>query len=151
MKQDQEDSKRYEDIINLPHPTTLYRPRMPIRDRGAQFAPFAALNGHEDAILETARQTNEFKELNEDELNLLNYKLQSIMERNKEFVTVEIVYFKEDAFKSGGSFEKYTGIIKKIDTYRGEIVFTDKTRIEIKTIMDLKEVEGLGPEDNEKK
>lgn len=140
MKQDQQDEKCYDDIISLPHPTVLYRPRMSVRDRGAQFAPFAALNGHGDAIIETARQTNEFKELDEDELELLNYKLQRIMERNNE-AAVDIVYFKEDEYKSGGSFETYTGIIKKVDPYEGELVFVDKTRIKIKNIINFNEVE----------
>lgn len=49
----------YKDIINLPHPTSKRHPRMPIYDRAAQFSPFAALTGYEEAIKETARQTDE--------------------------------------------------------------------------------------------
>ena len=47
----------YDDIINLPHPTSQRHPRMPIRDRAAIFSPFAALSGHGAAIAETARVT----------------------------------------------------------------------------------------------
>ena len=47
----------YDDIINLPHPTSARHPRMPIADRAAIFSPFAALGGHGAAIEETARLT----------------------------------------------------------------------------------------------
>ena len=47
---------RYDDIIELPHPDPDLRrhPRMPIADRAAQFAPFAALTGFGEAIDDTA-------------------------------------------------------------------------------------------------
>ena len=51
----------YDDIINLPHPTSKRHPRMPIRDRAAIFSPFAALSGHGAAIAETARLTEQKK------------------------------------------------------------------------------------------
>ncbi len=46
----------YEDIINLPHPTSKIHQRMTMQQRAAQFAPFAALTGHDEAIDETARK-----------------------------------------------------------------------------------------------
>ena len=49
----------YDDIIHLPHHVSQNHPQMPLRDRAAQFAPFAALTGYEEAIKETARQTME--------------------------------------------------------------------------------------------
>ena len=54
-----QDNHRYDDIINLPNPTSKKHPRMSLYDRAAQFSPFAALTGHEAAIKETARQTDE--------------------------------------------------------------------------------------------
>ena len=47
--------KNYDDIINLPCPTSKRHPRMAMIDRAAQFAPFAALTGYDDAITETGR------------------------------------------------------------------------------------------------
>ena len=44
----------YDDIIHLPHPVSRNHPPMPMRDRAAQFAPFAALTGFGAAIQETA-------------------------------------------------------------------------------------------------
>ncbi len=49
----------YEDIINLPHYEPKYHPRMSMWNRAAQFAPFAALTGYDDAIKEAAKQTEE--------------------------------------------------------------------------------------------
>ena len=54
-----QDNHKYDDIINLPNPTSKKHPRMSLYDRAAQFSPFAALTGHEAAIKETARQTDE--------------------------------------------------------------------------------------------
>lgn len=53
-------SGKYDDIIDLPHPEPQthprMHPRMPMRDRAAQFAPFAALTGHRAALAETERR-----------------------------------------------------------------------------------------------
>lgn len=55
----------YEDIINMPHHVSPVRPGMSMRDRAAQFAPFAALKGYDEAIEETARLADEKIELSE--------------------------------------------------------------------------------------
>ena len=49
----------YDDIIDLPHPTSARHPRMSMAARAAQFSPFAALSGYEDAVRETARLAEE--------------------------------------------------------------------------------------------
>ena len=46
----------YEDIVDLPHPVSRRHVQMPLRSRAAQFAPFAALTGYDEAIEETARR-----------------------------------------------------------------------------------------------
>ncbi len=40
----------YSDIIHLEHPTSAKHPRMSMEKRAAQFAPFAALVGLDEAI-----------------------------------------------------------------------------------------------------
>lgn len=50
-------NSKYDEIMNLPHHTSKTRPQMPMSDRAAQFAPFAALTGYDDAIRETGRIT----------------------------------------------------------------------------------------------
>lgn len=62
----------YDDIIHLPHHVSQNHPQMPLRDRAAQFAPFAALTGYDDSIAETGRLTTERRELSEQEQNELN-------------------------------------------------------------------------------
>ena len=49
----------YDDIINLPHYEPKHHPRMPMWNRAAQFTPFAALTGYEDAIKDTAQQNED--------------------------------------------------------------------------------------------
>mgnify|MGYP007003742226 CR=1 FL=1 len=57
---------KYEDIINLPHPVSKRHKPMPVENRAAQFAPFAALTGHQAAIEEAARVTDVRMELDEE-------------------------------------------------------------------------------------
>lgn len=59
-------SHRYDDIINLPHHAPASHPRMPLNDRAAQFAPFAALTGHSTAIRNTAEAVEEEMQLGKD-------------------------------------------------------------------------------------
>lgn len=51
--------ENYDDIINLPHHVSKNHPRMSLYQRAAQFAPFAALSGYEDAIREELRMREE--------------------------------------------------------------------------------------------
>lgn len=63
---EEKDLHCYDDIINLPHPTSARHPRMSLHDRAAQFSPFAALTGYDEAIKETARIAEEQVELDKD-------------------------------------------------------------------------------------
>ena len=64
--------EKYKDIINLPHKQSSKRPHMSLLDRAAQFAPFAALVGYDDAIKETGRLTDERIEMSVENLAVLN-------------------------------------------------------------------------------
>ena len=132
-----EDEHRYDDIIELPHHVSRKHPQMPLMDRAAQFAPFAALTGHEAAIKETARLTEEEIELNEDSKALLDLRLQELLEHLAEQPTVTVTYFCPDEKKSGGAYETVTGRVKKVDGYAGELVFMDGRRIALGTIIEL--------------
>ena len=46
----------YDDIINLPHHVSKRHPQMSMWTRAAQFAPFSALTGYEDAIQDAAQE-----------------------------------------------------------------------------------------------
>ena len=94
----------YDDIINLPHPTSAKHPRMPLSDRAAQFAPFAALSGHSAALVETARLTDQRMELDEDARAALDSKQQLLLERIKERPEITVTWFQPDAKKDGGRY-----------------------------------------------
>ena len=133
------DEHRYDDIIDLPHHVSRKHPQMPLLDRAAQFAPFAALTGHEAAIKETARLTEEEIELEENSKELLDLRLQQLQEHLSEQPEVTVTYFCPDEKKSGGAYETVTGAVKKVDAYAGELVFTDGRRIGLGTVIELTE------------
>lgn len=125
---------KYDDIINLPHHVSDYHKPMPMEHRAAQFAPFAALSGHEEAITETSRMTESFKELTDDEKNLFSYRLGIAIESGK---TVNITYFVPDSKKSGGRYERIRGIIKKWDEYNKTFLLKSGEIIKIDLISDI--------------
>ena len=57
----------YDDIINLPHHVSKRHPQMSMWNRAAQFAPFAALTGYEDAIKDTAQENESSYETKNDD------------------------------------------------------------------------------------
>ncbi len=101
----------YDDIINLPHPVSKNHPQMPLRDRAAQFAPFAALTGHDAAIKETARLTDERLELSEEAIAQLNERINIIRNNIGIEQKVSITYFIPDAKKAGGSYVTCSNVI----------------------------------------
>ena len=127
----------YDDIIDLPHHVSKVHPQMSMYNRTAQFAPFAALTGHEDAIRETARQTDEDKELSESEAEILNRKLTYLILKKEEKPAVSVTYFVEDGRKSGGNYRTATGIIKRIDTDKGILEMAAGLSIPIGSIKDI--------------
>ena len=108
-------SDEYRDIINLPHHVSSKRPQMSMLDRAAQFSPFAALTGYDDAIHETARLTNDKVNLSEEEKETLDRKQQILLERLGEHPALTVTYFIPDAKKSGGAYVTKSGSLKKID------------------------------------
>ena len=128
----------YEDIINLPHPVSKNHPQMSLRDRAAQFAPFAALTGHDAAIKEAVRLTDERLELSEEVIAQLNEKINIIRNNIGIEQNVSITYFVPDAKKAGGSYVMCSGIVKKVDEYEHTIIMTDQAVIPIEQISDIK-------------
>ena len=131
-------SSKYKDIINLPHHQSLRRPRMAMIDRAAQFSPFAALTGHNDAIIETARLTDRKIELDEGTKSIINEKIQMISDFLFEKPTVTFTHFEPDNKKEGGTYLNTTGTVKRIDEFKREIVLTDGRIILIEHIYDIK-------------
>lgn len=105
-------------------------------NRADQFAPFAALTGHDAAILETARLTSEKIELSADEATALSKRLEYILSLDESPV-VTITYFVADSRKSGGSYKQVTGIIRKIDEYDSSIILTNGITIPLDDVFSI--------------
>ena len=119
----------YDDIIRLPHHVSQNHPQMPLRDRAAQFAPFAALTGYEAAVGETARQTTERRELDAQEAAELNRRLTDLAARLKDRPEVTIEYFVPDDRKAGGAYVTVTGRVRHISIPEKTMVMEDGTEI----------------------
>ena len=132
-----ENTHKYDDIINLPRPVSKKHPRMSALNRAAQFSPFAALTGHGDAIRETERLTDSFAELPEDQKAQLDEKLQMLQENLSFRPMVEITFFQPDARKSGGSYVTVRGRIKKLDEHNRRILLTDETAVALDQICEI--------------
>ena len=103
-------SNKYDEILSLPHHVSKTRPQMPMSDRAAQFAPFAALTGYDSAIKETGRQTDEKIELDEEALTALDIRYQLLMDAFDDAPEVTITYFQPDERKAGGKYASQVGV-----------------------------------------
>ena len=135
-----ENSNPYADIIDLPHHVSTRHPQMPMEKRAAQFSPFAAMVGHDAAIRETARLTEEQLELTEDAKAIIDGKLQMIRAHIKEQPEVTVTYFQPDEKKSGGAYVTVTGFTRKIDEQRRLLILQNETIIHISEIIDIQEL-----------
>ena len=127
----------YGDMMELPHPVSKTHPQMTRRDRAAQFAPFAALTGYEEAVREAARFTEEKMVLDEDSKEQLDWKLRCLQEKVKEKPTITVTYFLEDEKKKGGKYVTVTGVLKKIDSYTHQFVLESGEEIPLEDIVSL--------------
>ncbi len=125
----------YSDIVNLPRKQSATRKPMPVADRAAQFAPFAALTGYGEAIAETARYCDKKIEPDESATAELNSKLQYLRDHHDKRQAVSFTYFVPDRKKEGGTYVTKTGVVKKIQEFERKIVLTDQTEIEIEQIL----------------
>ena len=128
---------KYDEIIGLPHHVSKTRPQMPMSDRAAQFAPFAALTGYDSAIKETGRLTDERIELDVEALSALDMKYQLLMEALDEAPEVTITYFQPDERKAGGKYVSAVGAVKKIDDFERRITMRDGTRIPTDDVLSI--------------
>ena len=127
---------KYKEIISIKHFEPKH-PRMSIYNRSAQFAPFDALEGYSDSIVEVSRLTNKRIELEEEAKIVINDKL-NIIERNiKNNPECLFTYFVYDTRKSGGKYKEVIGKVKKIDLYEKQIVLINNIKIPLREIIDI--------------
>ena len=128
----------YDDIIELPHPTSTKHSRMPILVRASIFSPFAALTGHGDAIQETARLTETKIELDEDTKAVLDLKQQILADKIDEWPEVSVVWFRPGEEKDGGQDVTTTGQLKKVDDIERTLRLVDGTTIPLDDVLELR-------------
>lgn len=114
---DGKNAHRYDDIINRPHHVSNKHPQMPLKNRAAQFSPFAALTGHDAAIKEIARLTRERAELDENTKAVIDERLRILKKYCTQQPEISVTYFQPDEQKEGGAYVTAAGKIKKIDSY----------------------------------
>ena len=125
----------YADIIDLPHHVSRNHPQMPLRDRAAQFAPFAALTGYEAVVGETARLTDQKRELDAQETEELNRQLAAVIEHLSERPEVTVEYFVPDERKAGGAYVTVTGRVRHVSLPEKILVLEDGTVIRIEDVV----------------
>ncbi len=116
---------RYDDIINIPHWDPKQHRRMSVQDRAAQFAPFAALTGYDAMVRERARQTDSRSELDEEQILALNEALSTIMARINDQPRVAVTWFRKDARKQGGAYQRTEGAVRNVDLAERLIIFKE--------------------------
>ena len=132
----------YDDIIHLPHHVSQNHPQMPMLDRAAQFAPFAALTGYEAAVGETARLTSERRELSPQEAEELDRRLATLIAHLPERPEVTAEYFVPDDRKAGGAYVSVTGRVRHISVPERTLVMEDGTVIPLDDICTIATEEG---------
>lgn len=131
------DSRKYDAIINLPHHSSTRHAHMAMEDRAAQFSPFAALTGHEEAIGETARLTEEWHEMDEDQAASLDERLQLLYAHLGERPTATFTYFEPDAKKEGGAYRRVSGRVVKILDVGRMIVLEDGKTLPLERLVSI--------------
>lgn len=121
----------YDDIKHLTRPQYDDLHPMSMSDRAAQFSPFAALVGYDDAVAETARLTDNRAVLTEDDIFELNANLNRLLDSLDEQPEISVTYFVPDEKKSGGKYVEKQGVVRIFDSYANELVFTDGVRIAV--------------------
>ena len=131
-------NSKYDDIIDLPHPTSARHPRMSVTDRAAQFSPFSALVGYEEAIGESGRLTQREVELDRDAKELLDRQLAYLKDHPGKRVV--LTYFRPDERKEGGAYIETETVIRKVDPIQQVLVLQTET-VPMRGILDLRIIE----------
>ena len=130
-------SGKYDNMLHLPHHTSVKHPRMSMLDRAAQFSPFAALTGYDAAVRETARLTDRRIELDEEAKALLDQRLRLLADALADRPVVSITYFLPDRRKEGGAYVTVTGAVKKLDLFQHLLVMDTGEDIPIEEILSV--------------
>ena len=126
--------KDYSRIIDHPHYQSKKRPHMSMLSRAAQFAPFAALSGYDEAVNETHRLTEEKVILDEDAVKDIDNTLRYAVLSHK---PVSITCFLPDPLKCGGSYVTVSGLIYRVDMNEDVVIMEDGSAVLLYSITDV--------------
>ena len=126
----------YTDIINLKRPVSNHN-HLSIESRASQFSPFAALTGYDSEVKETARITDKRIEIDDGLREMLNVKLNYLIDHIRENPNISITYFVKDSKKDGGKYLTKQGTIKRIDTVNEIIKFNDNMVIPMNDMINI--------------
>lgn len=121
----------------MDRPKSKY-PKMSMSDRVAQFAPFAALTGHKEAILEQQRTTQTKRILSNEEKLEINEKIIELINLKSK---CRITYFEKDKTKSGGKYLNRVLSFKRIDELNKVLYLKENIQIQIEDIVDIEVLE----------
>ena len=139
----EQNEHRYDDIIHLPHHVSATRKPMSRWNRAAQFSPFAALTGYDDAVRETARLTEMPVELDESRRAEISESLRQLHERQADRPSVQITYFQYDLYKPGGTYVTIEGAVKKVDPVYHTVTMADGTVIDMEDVAAVEVLSGV--------
>ena len=129
---------KYDHILHLSRPVSPRHPPMSRANRAAQFAPFAALSGYDDAVEEAGRPTQQRRDLSEEEREELNHRLSLLQQRSVERPQVTLVFFRDDPRKEGGAYLTVTGRFRQMDPVKGDVVLEDWRRVPAEDLYDVR-------------
>ena len=121
----------------MDRPKSKY-PKMSMSDRAAQFAPFAALTGHKEAVIEQGRITQEKRILSNEEKLEINEKIIEMVSLKSK---CRITYFEKDKTKSGGKYIQNVLSFKRMDELNKVLCFKENIQIQIDDIVDIEVLE----------
>ena len=124
---------KYDDIIDLPRPVSRRHMPMPLLNRAAQFAPFAALTGYGAVIDEEARLTDRRIDLTEAEQRLISQKLSRLRGGD----AFELTWYVPDRNKDGGRYASETVILRQIIPAEGRLTLADGRSVDLDAILDV--------------
>lgn len=130
----------YDDIIDSEYTGSRFHRHMTMQERAAQFAPFAALSGHKEAVEEMQQERVDKVQLSQEMIDEMNSMMTMLKEKLKEKkITVRILYFEKDTEKKGGSYKEKISEIKKFDEIEGSVVFADRSKVMLRDIKEISE------------
>ena len=130
---------KYDHIIHMTHHVSEKHPRLDVSSYAAQFSPFAALTGYDAAIVETARPTDDKRELSEEQKQIISKQLYDLQNCIKTAPYITVVFFEKDRRKTGGTYRTVTGTVKKMDEYSRTLEMAEGLSIPFEDILSLDE------------